>query len=81
MEGERGGCQGETQSAKPRGLHLTHHICREVAQERSAFMKAATAAQQEPYEILSAETHQNLPPLSQVMYALLECLFQANYRL
>lgn len=66
-EGEPRERQGERQAPKARGAHLTHRSRREVAWERSAFMKEAAVAQQEPYEITLGEIQQNLPPLSQVM--------------
>lgn len=61
------------------GVHLTHCFYKEVAWERFAFMKEATAAQKAPYEIVLDKIHKNLLPLSQVMYALLSFLLQTNY--
>lgn len=65
-EGEPRERQGERQAPKASGARLTHQSRREVAWERSAFMKEAAVAQQEPYEIMLGEIQQNLPLLSRV---------------
>lgn len=71
----------ERGSQQSLGMHLPHGIYREVAWERFAFMKEATAAQKAPYEIVLGKIHKNLLPLSQVTYALHSFLLQKNYRL
>lgn len=63
------------------GVHLTSRIYREVAWEKFAFMKEATAAQKAPHEIILGKIHKNFLPWSQVMHALLSFLFQTNYTL
>lgn len=62
-EGEYSKCLGERWPAKPMGVHLTHCFYREVAWEKFAFMKEATAAQKAVYWNSIRQDSQEPPPL------------------
>lgn len=64
MEGESDVVTEKVSQQSQGGVHLTHQICREVAWERSAFVKQETAAQENPRDTVLGEVHQNLPPSS-----------------